>query len=347
MNHNGSLDMAFRLIDSAAEAGADAVKFQTFKAEKVMTATAPKAAYQIANVGEGGSQIEMIRKLQLDEANFCKLAVHAAASNVEFMSTPFDLDSLQFLVREVGIRRLKIPSGEITNVFLLLGAARSKLPLIVSTGMSTLGDIEAALDVLAFGLVQPDATPSADSVRGASNRPAGRAALMEKVTLLHCTTEYPSPVKDTNLRAMQTMRAKFNLPVGFSDHTSGIAIPVAAAALGATVIEKHFTLDRSLPGPDHSASLEPAELKTMVKFVRNSVAALGRPEKTPAPSELKNIPIVRRSLVAALSIRRGETIDMSMLDAKRPGTGLSPMRVFDIVGTKAKRDYAPDEAIES
>ncbi len=347
MNHNGSLDMALRLIDCAAEAAADAVKFQTFKAEKVVTAAAPRAAYQIANVGEDGSQIELIRNLQLDESDFYKLAAHAAACNIEFMSTPFDLESLQFLVHEIGIRRLKIPSGEITNIFLLLGAARSKLPLIVSTGMCTLDDIEAALDVLAFGLVQPNVAPSANRIWGASTSAAGRAALMEKVTLLHCTTEYPSPVEDTNLRAMQTMRDKFNLPVGYSDHTSGIAIPVAAAALGATVIEKHFTLDRSLPGPDHPASLEPTELKSMVQFVRKSAAALGRSEKLPAPSELKNIPIARRSLVAARSIRHGETLDLSMLDAKRPGTGLSPMRIFDIVGTKAKRDYAPDEAIES
>ena len=347
VNHNGSAEMAFRLVDAAAAAGADAVKFQTFRAEKVVTAAAPKAAYQAVNTGEGGAQIDMIRKLELGDEVFRRLAAHAAARNIEFMSTPFDLDSLRFLAgRDIGLRRLKVPSGEITNALLLLEAARTGLPLIVSTGMSTLDEIESALGVLAFGLTQPDEAPSLGKCRAAFAAPAGQAALREKVTLLHCTTEYPAPLADVNLRAMATMRARFGLAVGYSDHTEGIAVPVAAAALGAVVIEKHFTLDRALRGPDHRASLEPGELKAMIEGIRAASAALGTPEKVPASSEMPNIPIARRSLVAARLIRKGEVFEAAMIDAKRPGGGLSPMLAWSLIGTKAKRDYAQDEMLD-
>jgi N-acetylneuraminate synthase len=346
VNHNGSLDTALRLVDTAAEAGADAVKFQTFRSESVVTAAATKAEYQAANTGEGGSQLDMIRKLELGEEDFCRLAAHAGTRGIEFMSTPFDSDSMRFLVSRTGLKRLKIPSGEITNGPFLLEAARLGLPLIVSTGMSTMAEVEMALGVLAFGLAGGDDAASLEAFRAAYDRPENQSAFAEKVTLLHCTTEYPAPLGDVNLRAMATMQAHFGLPVGYSDHTEGIAVPIAAAALGAPVIEKHFTLDRTLPGPDHRASLEPDELKAMIEGIRAVSAALGSPQKQPAPSELANIPIARRSLVAARAIGKGETFDMSMLAAKRPGTGLSPMEAFALVGSQAQRDYAPDEPIE-
>ena len=347
VNHNGSQDIAFELVDAAAAAGADAVKFQTFRTDKVVTAAAPKAVYQSANTGEGGSQIDMIRKLELGDDVFSRLAKHAAARNIEFMSTPFDLESLRFLVCDLGMRRLKIPSGEITNAFILLEAARTGLPLIVSTGMSTLDEIEAALAVIAFGLIRREDTPLLSKCRAALASPEGQQVLKEKVTLLHCTTEYPAPISDTNLRAMQTMREQFGLPVGFSDHTNGVAVAIAAAALGAVAIEKHFTLDRTLPGPDHRASLEPGELKAMVDGIRAASAALGSPEKAPTPSEMPNIPIARRSLVASRAIRKGETIDATMVDAKRPGGGLSPMLAWSLIGTPAKRDFVKDEKLEA
>ena len=346
VNHNGSAEMAMRLIDVAAEAGADAVKFQTFRSDKVVTAAAPKAQYQSANTGEAGAQLDMIRRLELPHDDFRRLAAHAAARGVEFMSTPFDLNSLRFLVRDLGMRRLKVPSGEITNAILLLEGARAGLPLIVSTGMSTLDEVEAALAVIAFGLTRSGEAPSLAACRAALASPAGQRALQEAVTLLHCTTEYPAPIDDTNLRAMQTMRERFGLPVGFSDHTKGIAAAIAATALGASVIEKHFTLDRTLPGPDHRASLEPAELKAMVEGIRAASSALGSPVKAPTPSEIPNIPIARRSLVAARTIRKGEVFASDMIDAKRPGGGLSPMQVWSLVGTPAKRDYQIDEMLD-
>jgi N-acetylneuraminate synthase len=348
VNHNGSAEMAFDLIDAAAAAGADAVKFQTFRTDKVVTSAAPKAAYQATNTGEGGSQLEMIRKLELGDEVFRRLAAHAAARSIEFMSTPFDLESLRFLAgNDIGLRRLKVPSGEITNALLLLQAARTGLPLIVSTGMSTLDEIEAALTVIAFGFTRVNEMPSLDKCRVAYASVAGQEALHDKVTLLHCTTEYPAPLADVNLRAMETMRAKFGLPVGYSDHTQGIVVPVAAVALGAVAIEKHFTLDRALPGPDHRASLEPAELRAMVEGIRAATAALGTSEKAPTPSEAPNIPIARRSLVAARAIKRGELFEAAMIDAKRPGGGLSPMLAWTLIGTRARRDFAKDETLEA
>lgn len=348
VNHNGSPERAFALVDAAAAAGADAVKFQTFRTDKVVTAAAPKAAYQAANTGAGGQQIDMIRKLELGDEVFRRLAAHAASRNIEFMSTPFDLESLRFLAgADMGLRRLKVPSGEITNALLLLEAARTGLPLIVSTGMSTLDEIEAALGVIAFGLTRTNETPSLAKCRAAFASAAGQAALKEKVTLLHCTTEYPAPLADVNLRAMATMREHFGLPVGYSDHTEGIAVPIAAAALGAVAIEKHFTLDRALPGPDHRASLEPDELKAMVEGIRAAAESLGAAQKAPAPSERPNIPIARRSLVAARPIRKGELFDAAMIDAKRPGGGLSPMLAWSLIGTPAKRDFAQDEKLET
>ncbi|MEI8395101.1 MAG: N-acetylneuraminate synthase [Rhodospirillaceae bacterium] len=348
VNHNGSLDMALRLVDAAAEAGVDVVKFQTFKTEKVIARHAPKARYQTENCGAGESQFEMVRKLELDGAAFQRIAARCAEAGVEFLSTPFDEDSLDLLVRELPVKRLKIPSGEITNAPLLLRAARSGLPLIVSTGMASLGEIEAALGVIAFGGIAPlDAVPGPAAFAAAFESAAGQGAIAATVTLLHCTSEYPAPLDEVNLRAMDTMRRAFGLPVGYSDHTEGIAIPVAAAALGAVMIEKHYTLDRTLPGPDHRASLEPAELKAMVAAVRAVGRALGSPLKRLQPGEADTRAVARKSLVAAVDIPEGAPFTVATLTTKRPGTGLSPFGYWDRLGRPAGRAYAADEMIES
>jgi N-acetylneuraminate synthase len=346
VNHNGSLDMAKQLIEVAAQAGADAVKFQTFKSEHVITRHAPKAEYQEQTTGKVESQLEMVKKLELSAADHQVLIRHCEAQGIQFLSTPFDLPSLDLLVETFDVPRLKLPSGEITNAPLLLKAARSGKPIVMSTGMCTLGEVEQALGVLAFGYLNPSTAPSLTAFQEAFLSPEGQRILQERVTLLHCTTEYPAPFEDVNLRAMDTLGHAFGLSVGFSDHTTGIAVPVAAVARGAQVIEKHFTLDRSLPGPDHRASLEPAELEAMVCSIREVEAALGRSLKLPAPSELKNKPIGRKSLVAARAIQAGEVFTEANLTAKRPGTGLSPMHLWDLLGTWAERDYQEDEAID-
>jgi len=345
VNHNGSLDRAIVLVDVAADAGADIVKFQTFRAEALASAAAPKAAYQQANTGSAGAQLEMLHALELDAAAHRRLAAHAAARGVEFLSTAFDAESLD-LVLSLGVRRLKMPSGEITNGPLLLQAARSFLPILLSTGMADLAEIETALGVLAFGYAAPpEAAPSPAAFRVALMGEAGRKALAGRVTILHCTTQYPAPVAEVNLRAMATIAKRFGLPVGYSDHTEGIAVATAAVALGAVVIEKHFTLDRSLPGPDHRASLEPDELKAMVAAIRTVERALGSSEKRPTESERANIPVARKSLVAARPIARGETFTPDNLIALRPGGGRSPIEYWTLLGQAAERDYEKHEMI--
>lgn len=347
VNHNGSLEQAVLLVDAAAEAGADAVKFQTFKADKLLSLVAPKARYQIENTGGNESQHEMIRKLELDEAAHRRLQQHCRDKGIEFLSTPFDLESLDMLVSRFDLSLIKLASGEITNAPFLLAAARTGKPVILSTGMSDLGEVENALAVLAFAYLfrERGAAPSPAAFKAAWCSPEGRSALRGKVTLLHCTTEYPAPLADVNLRAMETLRHAFGLPVGYSDHTEGIAIPVAAAALGATVIEKHFTLDRDLPGPDHKASLEPDELAQMVRAIRQVEQSLGSPRKAPATSELKNLPVARKSLVAARAIVPGEAFTAENLAIKRPGAGISPLYYWDWLGKTATRHYAADDPI--
>jgi N-acetylneuraminate synthase len=346
VNHNGSLEQAIRLIDVAAAAGADAVKFQTFKADKLVSRAAPKADYQVRTTGAAESQHEMIRKLELDDAAHVMLITHCQATGIEFLSTPFDLESLDLLARRFDLSRIKLPSGDITNAPLLLAAARTGKPIILSTGMSTLGEVELALSVLAFGYSQAlSATPSMTAFQQAYGSEAGRKALCEKLTLLHCTTEYPAPFAEVNLRAMATLQQAFGLPVGYSDHTPGIAIPVAAVALGAVIIEKHFTLDRNLPGPDHKASLEPDELTQMMRSIREVEAAMGSPIKQPAPSELRNRPVARKSLVAARDIRKGELFTEENLAVKRPGDGISPNHFWDWLGKTAERDYQQDDKV--
>ncbi|MDA8100058.1 MAG: N-acetylneuraminate synthase [Nitrospiraceae bacterium] len=345
VNHNGSLDMATRLIDVAVEAGADAVKFQTFRAEKVVSRTAPKAAYQTVTTGSSESQFEMIKKLELNEDAHRLLIAYCAKREIQFLSTAFDPESVDLLDKTFNLPILKIPSGEITNAPLLLHAAHAKKPIILSTGMSTLGEIEAALGVLAFGYLEDTAKPSMNAFQAAFCSEEGQEVLAKMVTLLHCTTEYPAPFSEVNLRAMDSMNTAFGLPVGYSDHTEGIAIAVAAAARGAVVIEKHFTLDRNLPGPDHKASLNPVELQEMVRAIRQVESALGLAHKVPSLSEMKNRSVVRRSLVAEKDIKQGVLFDEANMVVKRPGTGVSPMQYWDYLGTQSDKEYFPDQMI--
>lgn len=343
VNHNGSLELARRLVDVAAEAGADAVKFQTFRAERLVSRFARKAAYQERTTGAAESQLEMIKRLELPEAAHLELREHARARGIAFLSTPFDEDSLELLLR-VGVDRLKVSSGDLTNGPLLERMALSGLPIVLSTGMGTLGEIEDALSILAVGYLKHAGEPAnrADAAHGGR----GRALLERNVTILHCTTEYPAPPAQVNLRAMVTIGAAFGLPVGYSDHTEGTAVSVAAVALGASLIEKHFTLDRTLPGPDHAASLEPDDLTRMVRDIRTVEAALGDGRKRPVPAEIPNLAVARRSLVARRAIAPGEPFTDENVACKRPGTGLSPMRLPEILGRKAPRAFEEDELLE-
>jgi N-acetylneuraminate synthase len=345
VNHNGSLDLAKRLIDVAVDAGVEAIKFQTFKAEKVISREAPKAEYQRKTTGAEESQYEMVKKLELGKTEHEALLKYCEGREIQFLSTPFDLESLNFLVKKLDLPQIKLASGEITNGPLLLETARSGKPVILSTGMCSLGEIETALGVLAFGYNQPEKSASLEAFQEAYRAKSGQQVLREKVVLLHCTTEYPAGFKDVHLRAMDTMREAFGLPIGYSDHTSGIAIPIAAAARGAVVIEKHFTLDRSLPGPDHKASLEPDELKEMVSSIRQVELALGSPLKVPVTSEIKNKAIARKSLSALQKIKKGTPFSTDNLGAKRPAHGISPMYYWERLGSIADRDYEPDELI--
>ncbi len=345
VNHNGSLARALQLIDVAAEAGADAVKFQTFKANRLATAHAQKADYQVANTHEVGNQLDMLSKLELSLQDHAELVQRCRARGIHFMSTAFDKDSLAHLAT-LGMPALKIPSGDINCGPLLLQAARLNMPLIVSTGMCTLSDIEDALGVIAFGMTQGGTPKGREDLLAAYCSASGRAALRQRVSLLHCVTQYPAPPAAVNLRAMHTMATAFGLPVGYSDHTLGIEVALAAVALGATTIEKHFTLDRGLPGPDHAASLEPAELRQMVVGIRTVEQALGAPQKLPAATEMTNRSVARRSIVAARPIRQGEVFTAASFEMKRPGTGLSPLDAWGLVGQHARRDFAVDELIE-
>lgn len=346
VNHNGSLDMAKRLIDVAVDAGADIVKFQTFKAEKAISRMAPKAEYQKETTDAAESQFDMVKKLELDADAHRVLLQYCQKRRIEFLSTPFDGDSVDLLAR-FGLQRMKIPSGELTNAPLILQIARKNKPVILSTGMCTLADIEQALGVLAYGFMETESQyPGVDQFRTAYCSEEGQLALRKKVTLLHCTTEYPAPYTDVHLLAMDTLQHAFGLPVGLSDHTEGILAAVAAVARGATVIEKHITLDKNLPGPDHRASLEPAELKQLVESIRTVEDMLGRPQKCPAISELKNQAIARKSLVASAPIRAGEVFTENNLTIKRPGTGVSPMQYWDFLGRKALESYQIDELIK-
>ena len=346
VNHNGSLEIALRLVDAAADAGADAVKFQTFQAARLVSRKAPKAAYQARTTDPSESQLDMIRKLELDESGHATLLARAKARGIEFLSTPFDLPSLQLLTGRFGLETIKISSGDITNAPFLLAIARTARRVILSTGMSTLAEVEAALGVLAFGFTHADALPGPGAFVRAFAGDDGQQALRRRVTLLHCTTEYPAPYGRVNLRAMDALAQAFALPVGYSDHTLGIHIPVAAVARGAGVLEKHFTLDRNLPGPDHEASLEPDELRRMITAVREVELALGDGIKRPASSEWDNRGVARRSLTAARAISAGEVFSAENITCKRPASGLSPFEYWRIVGRIATRAYAEDEPLD-
>lgn len=322
VNHNGNLDLAKQLVDAAAAAGVDYVKFQTFKAEKLTSKCARMAEYQKKNTGEDESQLAMLKKLELSETDHYELIRYCGEKGVKFFSTAFDMGSVEFL-HQLGLGLWKIPSGELTNYPYLKKIAQYHEPIILSTGMSEMSDVEAAMQVLLDNGVKK-----------------------EQITVLHCNTEYPTPYEDVNLRAMQTMRDKLGVGIGYSDHTRGIEVPIAAVALGASVIEKHFTLDRTLPGPDQAASLEPNELKQMVDAIRHIEEAFGSQEKTISNSERKNIAIARKSIVAARNIRKGEILTDDNLTVKRPGDGISPMEWESLIGTAAVRDFVEDEKIE-
>ena len=322
VNHNGSIDLAKKLIDAAADAGADAVKFQTFKADRLATKLAHKADYQKSNTSVNESQYEMLKKLELDEDMHKAIIEHCKQKQIMFLSSAFDKESVDML-NNFGMTIFKIPSGEITNLPYLKHVGGLKKPIILSIGMSDLGDIKNALDVLIECGVSKD-----------------------QLTVLHATTEYPCPIQEVNISAMQTICANFGVKVGYSDHTNGIEVSIAAVALGACVIEKHFTLDQTMEGPDHKASLEPHEFKSMVRAIRNIEKALGDGIKKPSESEIKNMAITRKSIVASRAIKSGEIFSVASLAVKRPGTGISPMDLNKIIGKIARRDFLPDEQIE-
>ncbi|MCI8798381.1 MAG: N-acetylneuraminate synthase [Lachnospiraceae bacterium] len=319
VNHNGNFELACRLADAAKKAGVDCIKFQTFKSQNLVSRYAQKAEYQKNTTG-AGSQADMLKKLELTYDDFISLKAYCDKIGICFLSTPFDFDSIEFL-NTVGMPFWKIPSGEITNYPYLLALARTEKPVIMSTGMCNMSEIEAAIDVL-------------------------RKNGTTEIKLLHCNTEYPTPFEDVNLKAMQTMKETFGLEIGYSDHTQGTEVAIAAVALGATVIEKHFTLDRNMKGPDHKASLEPDELAIMVSTVRHIEKAMGTGDKTPSPSEKKNIIVARKSIVAKVHIKAGVEFTAENITVKRPGTGISPMRWNEVLGTKAIRDFEEDELIE-
>jgi N,N'-diacetyllegionaminate synthase len=320
VNHNGSLERAKKLVDIAVEAGADCVKFQTFVAASIVSKNAGMADYQKENTGVDESQYAMLKRLELKFEDFAVLKNYCEERKIAFLSTAFDFASIAFLA-SLPLSQWKIPSGEITNLPYLIRVAETRKPVILSTGMAEMAEIQDAVRVL-------------------------RAHGTTELTLLHCTTEYPAPFAEVNLRAMETLKQTFGAAIGYSDHTTGIEVPIAAVALGATMIEKHFTSDRTLEGPDHKASLEPAELKEMVRCIRNIEKALGSSDKRPGPSEIKNKAVARKSILAKRAIKQGEVFTEENLDVKRPGTGISPMRWFEVLGKTAIRDFAEDEMIE-
>lgn len=345
VNHNGDLDTAYQLVDAAVAAGADAVKFQTFKAENLVTRHGAKADYQKTDGKPGESQLAMLKRLELKYEFHFQLRDYCWRKGIQFLSTAFDFESLAFLVNELNVPVLKLPSGEISNGPFLLAHARTGKKIILSTGMATLGEVETALSVLAFGYLMDDKPPSLQAFAQAYASEPGRAALQENVTLLHCTSEYPTPPANIHLRAMDTLQQAFALKVGYSDHSIGLTIPIAAVARGASVIEKHFTLDKTLEGPDHKVSLEPDELKAMVAGIREVELALGDSRKWPQPMELKNREVVRKSLVTRTVIAEGERFSEANVDVKRPGSGTSPMLYWDTLGRLSDRAYQADELL--
>jgi N-acetylneuraminate synthase len=344
VNHNGSIAMALELVNAAADAGADAVKFQAFTATSLVSRKAAKADYQKRATDNLETQFEMLERLELSEADHRALMMRCHDRGIAYLATPFDSASLNLLCNHFGLETIKVSSGDLTNAPLLLEIGRIAKRVILSTGMSTLAEIEAALGVLAFAFTtSADEQRSPDAFVAAYVSNQGQLALRNSVTLLHCTTEYPAPLTEVNLKAMDTLTAAFGLPVGYSDHTEGIHIPIAAVARGAEVIEKHFTLDRSLPGPDHGASLEPSELTAMVSAIRGIEKAIGDGIKRPTSLEIKNRIAARKSLVYANSGVVGQPLEIAV---KRPGNGISPFRYWELQGRLASRDFQMDELID-
>ena len=348
VNHNGSIELAYKLIDLAVEAKADAVKFQPLVADSLVTKSAKKADYQMDTSDAGESQHAMLTRLEFTQAQFADLQKYCRVKRIDFLSTAFDQASLEFLHRDLKLDKLKIASGELTNAPFVLEHARTGRDLIVSTGMADIEDIKAALSVIAFGYLTEagHADPSTSDFEKAYSSLEGQDLLAEKVTLLHCTTEYPTPIEDVNLLAIDGMRRLFGLEVGYSDHSQGIIVPIAAVALGATIIEKHFTLDCAMEGPDHCASLGPDDLKALILAIRATELALGCKEKRVTTSELANRYVVRKSIVATKAIKAGDLYSSSNIGIMRPGKGLSPYLYWQILGTRAKTSVGPGEGIE-
>jgi N-acetylneuraminate synthase len=345
VNHNGNSDMAYKLIDVAAEAGANAIKFQTYKAGQLILENIPKAEYQVKNTGSHETQLEMLKKLELPFQLHFELQSYCNKLGIQFLSTAFDFESLD-LLSKLKVPIIKIPSGDITSGPLLLKSAQMRRKIFLSTGMTNVEEIKAALKIIAFGLIFVKDPKGFYEFEDAYTSQAGKKALKKYVSLLHCVTEYPAPLESVNLRALDLLANTFELPIGYSDHTLGLEVPFAAVGRGAVIIEKHFTLDRGLPGPDHKASLEPAELIEMVRGIRGIESSLGRCAKTPSKAEISNRAIARRSIVTSADINNGDVLNASNLAFKRPGTGISPMRYWDLLGNKVQRNYKAGELLE-
>jgi len=348
VNHNGDIDMALELIEKAAEAGADAIKFQTYKAENLVTKHSKKAEYQLKTTGGKDTQLQMLKDLELKYETHFQLKDYCQKTNIDFLSTAFDLDSLRFLSKDLKMKTLKIPSGEITNLPFLIDFAQTGAEIIMSSGMANIDEIRDALGALAFGFIYTKKNmplPSRKQFIKVFNSNEGQEVLNKHVTLMHCVTEYPAPIDEINLNVISSLKKIFNLRIGYSDHTEGIIASVIAVSHGATIIEKHFTQSKNLLGPDHKASLEPEEFKIMVDQIRMAEKMMGDGEKKVMPSELKNISIARKSIVASMRITKGDIFSSENLSIKRPGNGKSPIHYWSLLGKKATKDYDVDELI--
>tara|TARA_B100001250_G_scaffold300104_1_gene261816 strand:- start:53406 stop:54482 length:1077 start_codon:yes stop_codon:yes gene_type:complete len=345
VNHNGNKDLAYDLIDAAAEAKADYVKFQTYKTSEIIDKKAAKAGYQKVTTDANEGQYEMLKRLELPYDFHKELLEHALNRGINFLSTPFELTSLNFLVNVIGLKINKIPSGEITNAPFLLEHTKTNNDLILSTGMSTLEEIRLALSIIAFGFINKNKKPGAKAFLEAYESEEGQIALKKKVTLLHCTSEYPAPKENLNLFAMDEIKKEFNLKVGYSDHSEGINASIIAAAMGACLIEKHFTMDKSLEGPDHRASIDPKELSQLVEGIRDVEKMQGNKIKRPTDVEIKNKEAIRKSIVANGNIKIGDTFTLENLVIKRPGNGMNPIKIWDLLGKQSKKSYNNDEQI--
>ncbi|WP_164668016.1 N-acetylneuraminate synthase [Virgibacillus doumboii] len=345
VNHNGSLELAYQLVNEAVKSGADAIKFQTFKTENLVTKNAKPSEYQEKNLGNPSTQFNMLKKLELSYEDFRQLKRYCDEKGIIFLSTPFDLESVDFLIQEIGLQLMKIPSGEITNAPYIYRISAQRVKVILSTGMANIEEIHNALAFLSYGYAAKSGI-SYEKAKDYYKTSEAKQLLRDNVSILHCTTEYPASFEEINLNAMNHIKREFQLPFGLSDHSEGILVPIAAVAKGASIIEKHFTIDRTLPGPDHKASLEPNELKEMIQSIRLIEKALGKSEKKPTKNELKNRDTARKSLIAAREIKIGEKFTQENLSIKRPGTGISPHLYWNYLGQTAKKKYKEDEVIQ-